>query len=145
MFPRGLAAAGAILASFAFAASAGAQTGTDPGAGSPAGQVYELPLERGRSDAAPAPRDGGAPDRSEGSVYRSENNFGSSSQVPGVERRARAAAEPEKVLASGAPAELPTGEGDDGGDPSILRTLALVAMIALVGVIGFVARRSWSS
>jgi hypothetical protein len=77
----------------------------DPPTGSPAGAVYQLPLEQGRSDAAPkgnggaganvggkpggsgagaeGESGGGEPGES-GSLYRSENNFGSSSRVPGV-------------------------------------------------------------
>lgn len=74
----------------------------DPPSGSPAGAVYQLPLEQGRSDAAPKGSGGtgasggstgagtegaggGASQPGEtGSLYRSENNFGSSSRVPGV-------------------------------------------------------------
>jgi hypothetical protein len=71
----------------------------DPPSGSPAGAVYQLPLEQGRSDAAPkggsgtatgaAGATGGesasAPGSGEsGSLYRTENNFGSSSRVPGL-------------------------------------------------------------
>jgi hypothetical protein len=64
----------------------------DPPIGSPSGAVYQLPFEQGRSDAAP--KSGGTPTGSAGgggaqgdgttSLYRSENNFGSSSQVPGL-------------------------------------------------------------
>ena len=141
--------AGVLLASSALVASAGAQVSPDPTAGSPAGQVYELPFESGRGDAAP--RDARPASGSDGSAYRSENNFGSSSRVPGVEpardaegvQRARDAVEPKKVLAgSTSAAELPASED---GDPSDVRVLALLAMIVLVGVIGFVARRTWSS
>jgi hypothetical protein len=72
----------------------------DPPSGSPAGAVYELPLERGRADGAPkggggtaagggdsvgATADGGGAAAGEdGSLYRTENNFGSSSEVPGL-------------------------------------------------------------
>ncbi len=86
----------------AYAASVHAAPG-DPPAGSPSGQIYELPFEKGRSDAAPkgsggtsaggggaASAGGGGEATSptddasvEPSLYRSENNFGSSSQVPG--------------------------------------------------------------
>lgn len=62
----------------------------DPPAGSPSGGIYQLPLEKGRADAAPKGSgnatspggDGGGED--EPSYYRSENNFGSSSEVPGA-------------------------------------------------------------
>ena len=75
---------------------------SDPEANSPSGAVYELPLDRARKDAAPrrggggnrsnGQGSGGDPARSDTSI-RSENNFGSSSQVPGVS----------------------SGEGDDDG------------------------------
>lgn len=87
------------------------QQPSDPEADSPSGVVYELPFDRARDDAAPRRRqrgerqgsggtggggtgggqsDGGsggggpAPGRDPTSI-RSENNFGSSSQVPGVD------------------------------------------------------------
>jgi len=68
----------------------------DPPIGSPAGAVYELPLEQGRTDAAPRPpgsssSDSGAASES-GSLYRTENNFGSSSVVPGLATAAAGAA-----------------------------------------------------
>jgi hypothetical protein len=60
----------------------------DPPSGSPAGAVYELPLQQGRADGAPKGPGGGAGGGSgqseAGSTYRTENNFGSSSHVPGV-------------------------------------------------------------
>jgi hypothetical protein len=69
---------------------------SDPEADSPSGAVYELPLDRARKDAAPrrggrgssgggssGQGSGGDPAQSDTSI-RSENNFGSSSQVPGV-------------------------------------------------------------
>jgi hypothetical protein len=76
---------------------------SDPSAGSPAGSVYQLPFEEGRSDGAPKGTGGtsagggpggggngggpgtGASATGEPSTYRSENNFGSSSEVPGVD------------------------------------------------------------
>ena len=105
------------------------QQPSDPEADSPSGVVYELPLDRARRDSAPrrgerngrrrggADRDGGrgdggaggqtdggsggggpAPGREPTSI-RSENNFGSSSEVPGLDDDAD--------LAAG---------GSDGGD-----------------------------
>jgi hypothetical protein len=64
---------------------------SDPEADSPSGVVYELPVERARQDAAP--RDGtpqskdgggGAPNGTTNTSIRSENNFGTSSEVPGA-------------------------------------------------------------
>jgi hypothetical protein len=69
-----------LLGLLAHPAAAYAAPG-DPAPGSPSGAIYELPFEQGRSDAAPKGGAGAA--GGEGSHYRSENNFGSSSQVPG--------------------------------------------------------------
>ena len=108
------------------------QQPSDPEADSPSGVVYELPFDRARRDAAPrrgerngrrrggADRDGGrgdggaggqtdggsggggpAPGREPTSI-RSENNFGSSSEVPGLDDDA-------DLAASGS-------EGRDGGN-----------------------------
>jgi hypothetical protein len=80
----------------AYGASTAASPG-DPPAGSPSGSVYQLPFEKGRADAAPKGSGGtsatgpgggggggGGATGSEGSYYRSENNFGSASRVPGA-------------------------------------------------------------
>lgn len=86
----------------AYGASTPASPG-DPPTGSPSGAIYQLPFEKGRADAAPkggggtsAPGESGAAGggsgaggasggggEGEASLYRSENNFGSSSRVPG--------------------------------------------------------------
>lgn len=82
------------------ATAAGQGASTDPQAGSPAGAIYELPLDGARGDAAPrlraappakprstagAPSDGGDPGSgARSSPIRSENGFGSSSSVPGA-------------------------------------------------------------
>lgn len=121
-----------------------AQTGTDPSAGSPAGSVYELPVDGGRQDAAPRGGDGGSsttaglPD--EGSLYRSENNFGTSSQVPGDS--------PGGGAGTGTTSEAPalkTASTADVGEPSEAGGIALVVLLAAGGVgIGLLSRRSWS-
>jgi hypothetical protein len=57
----------------------------DPGApspGTPQANQYEIPVQAGRHDAAP-PRAQHKSGSGSGSLYRSENNFGSSSVVPG--------------------------------------------------------------
>jgi len=68
-----------------------------PAAGSPPANQYIIPIQAGRRDAAPpdAKRD-----PAEGSLYRSDNNFGSSSLVPG---------DPEQGNATG------DGSGGSGG------------------------------
>jgi hypothetical protein len=58
----------------------------DPPAGSPAGAIYQLPFEKGRADGAPKGSGGtgagGSGGTEESSYYRTENHFGSSSEVP---------------------------------------------------------------
>jgi hypothetical protein len=74
----GLIAAGALLvpsAAFGQTADQGAPT-----AGSPPANQYEIPLQAGRKDAAPPNAQGKG---NSGSLYRSNNNFGSSSVIPG--------------------------------------------------------------
>lgn len=66
----------------AFPPAASAQLPSDPPADSPSGTVYEIPLDGARRDAAP--RGGGAGGSGTTGSIRSENNFGSSSQVPGA-------------------------------------------------------------
>jgi hypothetical protein len=131
--------------------------------------VYELPFEKGRADAAPvgsggtaAGGDDGEGANGEGSYYRSENNFGSSSQVPG---------DPTAGGGSGAGGEPRLGQGGsdvgaepvprgvagagasrlsesathiaDSGNTSPAATIALLVMIGLVAVgIGVVASRA---
>lgn len=85
----------AVVASLAPPGAAQAQgvPSNDPGADSPAGFIYQIPLDTARGVAAPrrnrragvdgsghAPQDAGPP----ASAIRSENNFGSSSIVPGA-------------------------------------------------------------
>lgn len=71
-------------------AHAQAPPASDPGAGSPSGTIYQLPLDTARRDAAPAGSGGGGSDgaggggvSTPGSAIRSENGFGSSAVVPG--------------------------------------------------------------
>jgi hypothetical protein len=70
-----LAAAGLAL----LPSAAAAQT-ADPSPGTPQANQYEIPVQAGRHDAAP-PKD--RPNSGGGSLYRSNNNFGSSSVIPG--------------------------------------------------------------
>ena len=79
-FLAGLIAAGALLvpsAAYGQTADPGAPT-----AGSPPANQYEIPLQAGRKDAAP-PNAQGKGNSNSGSLYRSNNNFGSSSVIPG--------------------------------------------------------------
>jgi len=146
----------------------------DPPSGSPAGAVYQLPLEQGRSDAAPKGNGGtgaeavggagagagGSGEASEsGSLYRSENNFGSSSRVPGVAADGASVSSSGKASgASGAgdqsagggggavSAAIPGGiiaaETTDTGNTSIPASIVLLGAIALLAVaVGILSRR----
>jgi hypothetical protein len=114
--------------------SAAAQTGDDPAAGSPPRAVYQIPLEGARRDAAPRKGDsdagpagtGGSGGSTSGSTYRSENNFGSSSHIPGA---AAAVTDPQPSV--------------DEGETSVPAAVSLLALIAVAGVgIGVIAGRS---
>ncbi len=144
----------------------------DPPTGSPAGAVYELPLEQGRADGAPKGGGGtsagggggsatsgggsttaaGAAAAGEaGSLYRSENNFGSSSRVPGIAAAtggssggpgaaggAAGAAGAGGAIAGAALA----GEATDAGNTSVGGSIALLVAIALVAIAaGLLSRR----
>lgn len=149
----------------------------DPPSGSPAGAVYQLPLEQGRSDAAPKGNGGtgaepggsgggtagsgaaGAGSASEGtgessSLYRSENNFGSSSRVPGVAAagggpgsmsggaagggQGGAAGTGSAAIAAGVVA----AETADTGNTSIPASIVLLGAIALLAIaVGVLSRR----
>lgn len=106
---------------------------SDPAAGSPSGVIYELPLGRGRRDAAPKNGSGD----SSGSLYRSENKFGSSSEVPGSKDSESSSTDDDDE--DGA---LTSGTPPDSGDTSEWRTFGLVALILVVGTgIGVLAWR----
>ena len=143
----------------------------DPPSGSPAGAVYQLPLEQGRSDAAPKgsggtgavpPGGGGGPSGSSssagaepsesGSLYRTENNFGSSSHVPGVASTdgGSGGAGGSTGAAGGGPgagsAAIAGGavatETADTGNTSVTAGIVLIAAIALIAIAaGFLSRR----
>src|SRR5262249_4102293 len=121
-----------------------AQT-SDPGAppsGSPPANQYIIPIQAGRRDAAPP---NAKRDPAEGSLYRSDNNFGSSSLVP---------AEPHQGGAAGGgwgggggrggpgagPAEAANLQKPDPGSPSTAAGFPpvplLTALGALIGVAG---------
>lgn len=158
------------------AAAYGASTSANPGdppAGSPAGGVYQLPFEKGRSDASPKGSGGttaveiggtgggggeGGGGSSEGSLYRSENNFGSSSEVPGSSSATKGAGgggaggsgsgEGTGSGSDGA-GTAPAGEGvnaariTDSGNTSPTENIALLGLIGLIAVaVGLFAARA---
>jgi hypothetical protein len=99
----------------------------DPPADSPAGTVYEIPLEQGRQDAAPPAGDrdaGGTATPAPGtSSIRSENGFSSSSTVPGTS----AAGGGAKGSRGDTPAKdrsKPSGKGEENPETGIPRGAA---------------------
>lgn len=151
----------------------------DPPSGSPAGAVYQLPLEQGRSDAAPkggggtsagtaagaagvaAGESGGETGSAgSGSLYRTENNFGSSSRVPGL---AASGGAPEGATArvgsgngvgtgaggsgAGTPGAAIVGgaiaaETSDTGNTSVAAgAILLGAIVLLAAAVGLLSRR----
>jgi len=159
--------------------AAGAQQlPSDPEANSPSGVVYELPFDRGRDDAAPRPRDRQEPGRDRGSApadgdsggsgaaddreptsIRSENNFGSSSVVPGVDGGESGEDEAKQPADSGGGAGASSGGGGAtpaGGEaaaieaassssgPSDSAAWPLIALILIVGTaVGLLSGRAW--
>ena len=115
----------------------------DPEKDTPAGSVYELPLESAREDGAPRSPSGGgdAGSRSAGgdtaSPIRSENRFGSSAKVPGVDspREGKSADRADEANSQVAtPVAAANGYDDDGGSgPSLALILLLVALLVVVG------------
>jgi hypothetical protein len=143
---------------------------TEPSASSPAGVIYAIPLDAGRRDGAPSlpgPAGGragaggsGSPAAGlgggEGSTIKSENGFGSSSQIPDLASRAVGAAAhrdatgtpgtgPQtgpRTAASATPARL-SGNADDAGGPSAFLAFFLVGLtIAFGAYCGLAARRA---
>jgi hypothetical protein len=109
-------------------AASGQSLPSDPEADSPSGVVYELPVDRARKDAAPqrsasgkadtgSANSGGSSSGGSGDVVgvggasagsiRSENNFGTSSNVPGAPQK-------KKHKGSGA-GDAGSGSGGAGG------------------------------
>lgn len=143
----------------------------DPPSGSPAGAVYQLPLQQGRSDAAPKGGGGGSRSDSGGSgsanggqeeaasLYRTENDFGSSSRVPGLAFAGRAGAGGRGDggagggLGSGGGGGTGSGGGSiaggaiagqvsDAGNTSVPAGLALLgAILLLAGGVAVLSRR----
>lgn len=140
-----------VLLSLVVPATASAQdpSANDPATDSPAGAVYELPLDSARQDGAPRPdpkpsQDGkgtarAAPETP--SSIRSENRFGSSSRVPGVDEQA--SKRPPATAAVATP--VAAAEDDEGGSsgPSLPLILLLVGLLVVVGAgSGTLAARS---
>lgn len=152
-----LAALGALALIAPTASSAQEPSATDPSPGSPSGTIYALPVDTGRIDAAPLGASRGEGDAEDGgsgsdgvvSTFRSENDFGTSSVVPGAsgpagpgdhEGGGGARLEPDSGLG------LTGGEGSDPSEPlSLLLLAALLAIGLFLGVISSRAPRSAAS
>jgi hypothetical protein len=159
----GLVAAGLAL----LPAAAQAQT-ADPGApaaGTPPANQYQIPLQAGRRDAAP-PKAQRNPNPNSGSLYRTDNNFGSSSVIPGDPRSGGGdggaggaggaggtgdkPADSGSGAGSGPRSESGSGTPDDGGgldtgapsEVAAYTTLPLIVLLgAVIGVAGVRMRR----
>jgi hypothetical protein len=106
----GLIAAGVLLVP----STAFGQT-VDPGApasGSPPANQYEIPLQAGRKDAAPPNAEKNS---NSGSMYRSNNNFGSSSIIPGDPGSGGGDGGAGGAGGAGGTGDKPTGSGSGGG------------------------------
>lgn len=104
---------------------------SDPSNGSPAGSVYKLPFDSGRGDAAPRKGDDPA---GIASLFRSENNFGSSGRVPGAQGGNR------KEKGGGPAVGVPSAET---GETSEISSFVLIAIILAVGAgLGVLAGRA---
>lgn len=137
----------------------------DPDAGTPAGAIYQLPLDQARVDAAPrrtaarpsrtgdgdsgASGAGGSQTRitpTPASALRSENGFGSSSVVPGTGATGSATgSDAGSATGSDAGANSVTGSSRPdtkaSSSPSMTRVYLLLALVLAVGIAGGLATR----
>ncbi len=143
------AAAVAMVSVWAVTASATvAPSATDPSPGSPSGTIYQLPVDNGRRDAAPRPPSpSGSSNQTLPSTYRSENNFGTSSTVPGAAGAGEGGGKKAGAGSGSGSADGPgsadgSGRGQvgdlasvaaDNGDPSEPLNFVLLALIVAVG------------
>jgi hypothetical protein len=133
------------MAAGAGPASAAAQ------ASSPSGSVYQIPLESARSDAAPEHSSGTSGGKSSNAQasdpdgpYRSENNFGSSSEVPGAKSGAGGSKKGDQ--GSKAPAGdtavekglKPIASSGGAEEPSAPGTVVLLLVVAAVALLSAV-------
>jgi hypothetical protein len=138
-----------LAAAFLLPAGASAQSSSDPEATSPSGAIYEIPLDTARQQAAPRPSpsgDGaggsGVQSSQGGSTFRSENNFGSSNEVPGASGESSNPSSGSKSrsrdqLADASPpptaaADRASSDGPSSGDVILLLVLLLGVALATV-------------
>jgi hypothetical protein len=137
----GALALGVVLPSTALAQSA--DTGA-PGVGTPPANQYEVPTQAGRKDAAPpnAQRNGNS---NSGSLYRTDNNFGTSSVVPGDPRGGggngpggtggTGGTNGGSGSGSGSGSGGSSGGGLDTGSPSSFATYTTLPLIVILGAV----------
>lgn len=138
----GVAALASLVVLALLGPTAGAAQGqsTDPSPGSPAGTIYRLPVDNGRIDAAPR-GDGGA--GLPASTFRSENNFGTSSSVPGDPRsKGGGGGGGEKGGDDGSGLALSSAEVDTGDTSAPVAFLLLAVFVAVGALLGFSGVRS---
>jgi hypothetical protein len=127
-----LGALALMLGAQSAAAAANHAVQTDPSAGSPAGVIYQIPLDNARRDAAPVLHvgsHGGPGSPGDPSSIHSENGFGSASSVPGVSPAALR-------IGAGVPAASKPG--------STWPTYLLIAVFAAVAIgAGTLAKRRY--
>jgi hypothetical protein len=160
--------AACLAATFLLPAGARAQSSSDPEATSPSGTIYEIPLDKARQQAAPQGAPQGSPSggggsgsgvasSQDGSTYRSENNFGSSNEVPGAsgESRSGASSNPssrsksrsrDQLADASAPpkaaADPASSDEPSGGGVVLLLVLLLAVALATVALAIKARRRS---
>jgi hypothetical protein len=95
----------------ATALAQGGPGANDPQAGSPAGTIYQIPLDTARRDAAPRGRHGSGAGADPSPIRSADNGFGSSAQVPGTGSSGGAGTAAGSSSAAGGE---PSGSGSKG-------------------------------
>ena len=119
--PRSFAIGTAIIATLSLPVVVfAADSKVDPQASSPAGAVYEIPLQTARDFGSPGGTGhtgggaGGGGVLPKGSSIKSENGYGSSSQVPGLTAATVKKAEPKATAATASTSGNGAGTGGSG-------------------------------
>jgi hypothetical protein len=136
----GALSAALVLTSLALLPSAAFGQTADPGApaaGTPPANQYEIPTQAGRKDAAPPNAQRNA---NSGSLYRTDNNFGTSAIVPGDPRDGGGNGGTGGTGGTGSGTGSGNGSGDSGGGldtgaPSELATYTTLPLIVLLGAV----------
>jgi len=121
----------------------------NPSPSSPAGRQYEIPVERGRRDAAPTPKRGGSvPAEADVTV---DGGYGTSPRVPGADsedgarqrRRSEAQSGATRTATEPSRPDVVQVRASSTSGPDIGRTsILLVLALGLGAVLGVLARRA---